>query len=125
MDQESGALFEKGTIGWYVFFFIPSLYRCFSVCTLGSPAPAGNTVDWLTRFFAACDARQDCVRPTFITMHAYVSTVQALKDYVVSRLTLLRNLAFVANPTAVTIYAKRSSITDIRPSRVWSSDLAH
>lgn len=50
----------------------------------GSPAPAGNTVEWLTEFFAACDRRSDCIRPTFITMHAYMTSVQSLKDYVVS-----------------------------------------
>ncbi|KAJ9092260.1 hypothetical protein QFC21_006902 [Naganishia friedmannii] len=49
---------------------------------VGSPAPAGNTVAWLKAFFAACDARGDCVKPSFITMHAYVSTVDALKNYV-------------------------------------------
>lgn len=50
---------------------------------IGSPAPAGNTVDYLSEFFGACDARAGCVRPSFITMHAYVTTVDALKHYVV------------------------------------------
>ncbi|KAJ9116792.1 hypothetical protein QFC24_006687 [Naganishia onofrii] len=49
---------------------------------IGSPAPAGNTVASLTAFFAACDARSDCIKPSFITMRAYVSAVAALKGYV-------------------------------------------
>lgn len=50
---------------------------------VGSPAAAGNTVGYLSEFFKACDARPGCIRPPFITMHAYVSTVDALKNYVV------------------------------------------
>lgn len=55
---------------------------------IGSPAPAGKTVEWLSEFFSACDARAGCVRPSFITMHAYVTTADALKSYVVSPLGL-------------------------------------
>ncbi|KAJ9091190.1 hypothetical protein QFC20_007700 [Naganishia adeliensis] len=51
---------------------------------VGSPAAAGNTVEYLCKFFEACNARAGCIKPSFITMHAYVSTADALKNYVTS-----------------------------------------
>lgn len=52
---------------------------------VGSPAAAGNTIEYLSKFFEACNARAGCIKPSFITMHAYVSTADALKNYVVRR----------------------------------------